>query len=367
MNPLDSPRDPIGTPMARLPGYETWGVTATSRPSVNAALQPLLRHLEVYESTLDLLRRKGGKVRDIHRLMELMRRPIQFPGAPEGPEASLAKPARIRDRLHALHAGIDLELRKGPVGFPVHYVFRTSCDYFGNYTLILEDLHRGWDYDRFDARWDRFASATRYGEVDRLLRLSPLRPAIEATAGLDRADVLLYTAGRALFDAAWHDDQRLACAASELLDLPRFRSTLELCYLCLGGDLSRLRQALLGPLGTPLTAVITAADPGGALQRLIRALPATDGAQLSGLREAAHRAFPRLDAAFATLMRSPRVFDRFPANLSLFKILVAHYRRLDRIRPLLNADARRAGAALEDAAVGIGEEILGPLPSVYLP
>ncbi|MFH1531623.1 MAG: hypothetical protein ABIK09_12920 [Pseudomonadota bacterium] len=367
MKDMATSRDPIGVPESQRPAYETWGVARQPRISLDAALQPLLRHLGVYESILGLLRHEGGRVQDLHRLLELMRRPIRFPGLPDGPEASLAEPARIRDRLHRLHAGVDLELRKGPVGFPVHYLFRTSRDDFGNYTLILDDLHRGGDYDRFDARWDRFASATRYGEVDRLLRLSPLRPAAEAAAGRSDADVLLYTAGRTLFDAAWHDDQRLACAAAELLELPRFRSTLELCYLCLGGDLSRLRQALLGPWGAPLTAVVAAADPGGALLRLVDALPATDGAQLSGLREAAHRGFPRLGAAFAALMRSQRTLDRFPADLPLFKILVAHYRRLDRVRPLLNADARRAGAALEDAAIGIGEEILGPLSSRRLP
>ncbi len=340
------------------------------RTRTRPELQPLLSLLQVYESYLGTLRQKGGRVQDLQHLMELMRRPIRFPGAlvaPGEPEASLAEPARIRRRLYSLQAGLDLEIRKGPVGFPVHYLFRTSRDYFGNYTLILEDLHRGRDYDRFDAHWDRFASATRYGEVDRLLRLSPLRTVAEAADPTRNADAILYTAGRALFDAAWHDDQRLACAAAELLGLPVFRSTLELFYLCLGGDLSRLRQALMVDPGGQLTAVITAADPGGALTRLASALPATDGVQLSSLREAAHRGFPRLGKAFADLMQTRRALDRSPEELPLFKLLVAHYRRLDRIRPLLTADVRRAGEALEDAAAGIADEVIEPLARPLIP
>ena len=353
--------------MTHLGGYDTWGVSTGPLRSPDGALGPLLRHLGVYESLLGRLRLKGGKVRDLHGLMELMRRPIRFPGAPPGPEASLAKPGPLRERLRSLWAGVDLEIRRGPVGFPVHYLFRTSRDYFGNYTLLLEDLHRGDDYDRFDAPWDRFTSATRYGEVDRLLRLSPLRPVAVVAAGPSGADAVLYTAGRTLFDAAWHDDQRLACAAAELLGLPRFRSALELLYLCLGGDLSRLRQALLGPQGPRLPPVVAAADPGGALLALVRALPTTDGAQLSGVREAAHRAFPRLGAAFADLMRTRRALDRSPGDLPLFKLLVAHYRRLDRLRPLLGDLAHRAGESLERAAAEITEEVLAPVAGRLLP
>jgi hypothetical protein len=347
--------------------YDTWGIGACPTDSLDAALAPLLRHLGVYEALLGRLRRKGGKVQDLHGLMELMRRPLRFPGAPLGPDASLATPGPLRERLRRLQAGVDIEIRRGPVGFPVHYLFRTSRDYFGNYALILEDLHRGADYDRFDAPWDRFTSATRYGEVDRLLRLAPLRPAAVAAGGDSGVDAILYTAGRTLFDAAWHDDQRLACAAAELLELPRFRSTLELLYLCLGGDLSRLRQALLGPWGASLPAVVSAADPGGALASLTRALPGAEGAALSRLREAAHRAFPHLGAAFSALMLTRRPLDRSPADLPLFKVLVAHYRRLDQLRPLLSDDVRCAATVLEHTAAELSEEILAPLTASAAP
>jgi hypothetical protein len=333
------------------------------RVDVGAALQPLLRTLHVYESMVGLLRRKGGTVRDLRRLMEMMRRPIRFPGLLEGPEATLESPARLRDRLRELYAGVELEIRRGPVGFPTHYLYRTSRDFFGNYTLILEDLHRGSDYDGFDARWERFASVTRYGETDRLLRLSPLRFTASLAAGPAGADGVLYLAGRALFDIAWGDEQRLAAAAAELLDMPRFRSALEVLSLCLGSELSPLRQALIGPHGKALLMVVDDADPGGAVAALGRRLvEVEDGALLSRLRQAAHGHFQRLDHEFRELMGTREVFPGTPGGVTLFQVLVANYRRLDALRPHLAPEVLRRAARLDATARELSEALLAPLP-----
>ena len=352
-----------------------------------ALLSPLVEQLRSVEVLQRSLRKTGGTVADVRRLGRLLREEIVLQVPYEGPtRVSLTEPATLRNTLAAVSPGIRLDIRTDGSGLPSYYLYRTSSDYFGVFSLILEDYHRFKAFDDFGGVWDPVTSTSRHGAVERLLRLSPLRREAEIVcrelsrgivtptapdplsgwvdSRADRRaslDQLLYDAGRLVFDAAWHDDQRLAFATCELLDMPRFRCTLELLYLCLGGDLTRLRAVGGGRRGAALTSLFRRGYPQPAIVALVRRLADGDGAAVSIARRDAEVAWRRLARLFSGLMQSTGGMVGYPGDTPLYKIVLASWRRIGELRGLRNTGAIVAGRETDAKAWEIARSVVGDL------
>ncbi len=345
-------------------------------------LRPYLRQLSLYDHLLTRMRLTGGTVSDLRRLAQLLEQEFVVELPYVGQErASLTTPARLRGQLHLISQGLRLDIRTGDHGFPTHYLYRTSTDYFGTFTLVLEDLFRSAAFDERTSAWDPVSSTTRYGEVQRVLRLSPFRTAAEevcrnlpgtfsappdtgvfgffgGTDARPTTDQLLYDAGRLFFDAAWHDDQRLALAACRLLDMPRFRHALELVYLCLGGDLTRLRSIAATARGEALRRFFRNGYNQPAFVALLTLLPNCHGAALSTLRSQAEQSYRRLARYFAKLMTDADCLATFPGSPPLYKLVLANYRRLDALRPLRTPAITAAASNTDARAWELATELL---------
>jgi hypothetical protein len=364
---------------------------------VREQIEPLRRRLADYETLLTRLRFEGGKVRDLKTLTELMVAPIPFPTHdPTADPVCLANVRRTRSALAHLDWGLKLEVRTGPHGFPHHYLFRARSDYFGRHTVILEDLHRATAFDEEDPAQERFFPVNGPSGLVRLLRLSGLRPAAARLAGTHRRqaqpegtdfpaasdasgavpgrsgdvpveivrphwadgpleiDQLLLLAGRHVLRHAWHEDQRLALAVARLLGLPAFRELVEVLYLLLGADLSRLRSACMDPTLGP--ALEELAETGGGnlfLRRVLVEVGQTPPPLLQNLRTWAETAYSKLAAEFTALMQTQHGFEGFPGRQPLYRMLLAHYRRIDALRPYVTPALADAGARVERLAAEV--------------
>ena len=172
-------------------------------------------------------------------------------------------------------------------------------------------------------------------------------------------DGLLYRLGRHVFQAAWHEDQRLASAvATHLASLPRFSDTIELLYLALGGDLCELRSNL-GDL-----AVCFAPDgvyPQPALHRFMEILPGLSGAELAGIPRLAAELYGNLTHAFGRFLQCPVPWGLLEYQVPVWKVLYANFGRLSALEKIgkdqnLVSEASR----LEREATIVTDRLLSP-------
>ncbi len=365
--------------------------TADFDRTVREALRPLLLRLAEYEALLTRLRSHGGKVRDLKTLTELMVEPVPFPThRPDADPVCLANVRRTRSALAHLDWGLALEVRTGPHGFPHHYLFRARSDYFGRYTAILEDLHRSAAFDEEDPAQNRFFPVTGPSGLIRLLRLSALRPVASGLVASRRCriqaggtdfpaatgaeapegpavpspwggwpletDELLLLAGRHIFRHAWHEDQRLALAAARLLDLPAFRDLVQVLYLLLGADLSRLRGVCMDTELCPAFASLVETGCGNAfLARVLVDLSELSSGRIEALHSWAESVYSDLAKEFAALMQLRQGFVGFPGRQPLYRMLLAHYRRLDMLRSRVTPALAEAGSRLERLAASVSQ------------
>ncbi len=374
--------------------YDLFGVDRDGEELLGH-LRPLLRRLNQYGKLLQRLKTEGGKVRDLRQLTQLLATPIKLRGRFGGDKrVPLTEPQAVRSYLSSVHHGLRFEIRTAKHGFPLYYLARTSSDYFGTYSLILEDYYRSPGYEEHDPDWERFSCTTRFGEAERLLRLSPYRmwaedraaheaeepPAVEADEADDdnksafgygsfgygrssyrdelTADRLLYTVGRYVLDAAWHEDQRFAGGVAELLHMTAFRETMELLALCLGANLSSLRSVAMSKRGEAATAFFASAYRNKPIHTLLQALPEVEGPALVQFRERARTLYPKLATSFGKLMRFEGGLSCFQSSQPVYRSFIANYRRLGLLGFHLTDEFLDACAVLEEQSRQISEAVL---------
>jgi hypothetical protein len=347
-------------------GYETASYFGHySRDEFSAELRtrlaPLIERLQEYDSLRARLEREGGKVSDADRLTKLLCQPVRLASSSGMAGVSLIKPERFNDALRAVGARkVYLSVRVRPSGFPSYYLVRAKHGYWSEYSLLVEDLYQSPDYPSPD---ERFVKLMDLGHETYFLRLSQFREALISQQSADcsepdsEVDTILHNVGRNVFQAAWHEDQHPAFEAATHLGLPSFRDAIELLYLCLSGDLCRIRAFT----DRQILAFFRHVYPQPAIRALLRRIRRLDGNALAQLPEQALAQFQRLSGAYADLLRvevnhGPRNFP-----VQVYQLLYANFDRLDKIAPSVAEDPGIATARrrLERRARGAIRAIAG--------
>jgi hypothetical protein len=316
------------------------------------ALAPLLTQLAAYDRLRLQLEQEGGKIADLEQVTQVLREKIPVRGAYTDYRVALAGPHSLKQALHSVgHGDLHLQVRLLPTRMPVFYLCKSHRDYWGEYSLIVEDLYQSPGYPLVD---DRFVKLLLYGRETYCLRLSPYReeagalvtPAARATSR--QVDNLLHQVGRHVFQAAWHEDQRLGIVVANHFGLSRFRQAIELLYLCLSGDLCALRLAV----GDQMLQFFQDVYTQPAIQAFLAKLTLLEGQELNDVPQQALKLYPRLSRAFSRFLGQEVEWGQEKMIIPLYKLIYGNFYRLDLVAQTLqdNHVVREGKTALEDAA-----------------
>jgi len=372
-------------------GFDIYSRRAEMDDTERKCIDALVDRLSHYDEALGRLRKEGGKVRDLVGLTSLLDKPLPWADPYwRSEELKLSKVPQLRSALRFVCPGTRLDIRTGRHGFPIYYLYRTSTDFFGNYSLVLEDFFRSEEYSFADPLWEHFVATTSFGYALRLLRVSSYRTAAAAIAqgqgntappptapansrssassgeianrksqieNRQSPDGLLFVAGRYFLDSAFHEDQRCAVAVASLLGLDRFKQAVELLYLCLGANLSTLRELCSGKYAVPLQEFFEKCHHNPWIRRLVVHLGEARGDQLTTIRERAAQLYPELAASFARFSSQTGAFKDIGPGVALYKVVIAYYRRLDLLRPLVTDRLAAESSAFDSAAGAIADSL----------
>jgi hypothetical protein len=263
-------------------------------------------------------------------------------------------------------ARLHLQVRLLDTRMPVYYLGRLHRDYWAEYGLIVEDLYLSPGYPLTD---DRFAKLMDAGHETFFLRLSPFRQGVSALfadRGIRpndsrRLDDLLYLLGRHIFQAAWHEDQRLGVMLATHFGLPQFRQAVELLYLCLSGELCELRSAV----DEQVLRFFEQVYPQPAIGDFLIMLQRLNGGELNDIPQRAQPLFARLAKTFSRFLNRPAQWAPASRAIPLYKLVFANYSRLPLLAAALGqqGDVKEAAAQLNEDARQIINQILHREPT----
>ncbi|NQT53714.1 hypothetical protein HQ576_16775 [bacterium] len=327
------------------------------------ALAPLIQQLHAYDSMRRRLETEGGHVGDLTTVAKTLGEPLRIAGNYHTCEASLTDQAALQAAVRGVGWDIKLAVRQLDSRMPAYYLCRVHRDYWSEYSLIVEDYYRSPGYPMLD---ERFVPLMHMGHETYHLRLSQFRRHVAAMTGDGRrTDEVLYNLGRQVFQAAWHDDQRVGMLTAKHFGLTHFADAIELLYLCLSGDLCELRSAVDEPMRLFFDVVYSQPAIGAFLKRLA----VLDGGVLNEIPQQALRQYAELLRAFgafiqievpwgARSLRPP--LGRRCLRVPLYRLIFGNMSRLGRVAKALGDvdEVRRAAAALEATAQRIIDQIL---------
>jgi hypothetical protein len=330
------------------------------RPVIDLAqaLEPLIAHLRGYDGHRLELETAGGQLRDLKRLTEIIRQEVSIQGRYREYQVSLINQTGLRDLLRDVgDFDVHLAVRQLETRLPVYYLCRLDRLYRSEYDLVLEDLYMSPGYPLTDSR---MVKLMRGGHEVYHLRLSPFRSKTEKLLGgqkIRRVDDLLNKVGRHIFQAAWHEDQRLGVMVAQEFGLPRFHEAIEVLYLCLSGELCEIRNAADDELYRFFREVYL--QP--AIHGFLELLPRLEGGALTHLTQAALGLYARLSQAFKRFL-SVKVEWGFRKELTpLQKLVFGNFSRLAQVAARLENDPEVSAAkeVLEREAGAVVAALLG--------
>jgi hypothetical protein len=287
--------------------------------------------LKDYEKMRVQLETQGGGVQLLEQLTLLLNKPIKIQTRWGESTACLANQKALREMIRDVgRYEVHLDIRKLDYGLPVYYLFRKNEDHWYDYSLIVEDLYQSPGFPLID---ERFVKMMRMGHEEYALRLSQFRPAlIEAyakTAKNDErwCDHILYQAGRYVFQAAWHDDQRPGFLTANAFDLIKFRQALELLYLCLSGELCELRSAVDDELLLFFDKVYQQLTIRQFMQKLIK----LEGSEINDIPQTTLSLYGKLSQAFNRFLGTEVPWGIHNRTSPLFKLVFANINRLSMV------------------------------------
>jgi hypothetical protein len=309
-------------------------------PKKEKDITDFIRALLEQIKALDAKRQKvEGELWDTADLMDITKL-LEY----EIPAKINGKPrcARLQDQkelqgIISLLPGYHLDIRRGENGLPLYLLCRIHWDYWSGYGTIVEEIHRSPGYRIFDPRFHRLIFNRK--EVN-VLNLAPFRAGIadlvDQTAPDPGAhvDEALFNLAKLVFRAAWHEDQSLGIYTAECLDIMYFREAIELLYLCLSGDLCRLRNH---PQDVCLSYLREKHD-NPYLHQFIEHIASLSGPGLGYLPQQAMKLFSALSSSFNKFINTPVVWGVNSQDVPLYKVLFANYTRLRQIAPHIPCD-----------------------------
>jgi hypothetical protein len=321
--------------------------------------QPLVDHLRLYDDLRLKMEQHGGSLSDLQAITSMLQTRIPVNGPTRAAAVALTDPTSVQRALddvsrYTLH----LQVRRDTTGLPLYYLARIAEDYWC-YQLVAEDLYLSPGYPADDERFVQFMTFS--GHERQYLRLSPLRERTAVMLGEEssRSDELLLKVGRHVLSAAWHSDQRISASLAHHLRAPEVLHAVELLYLVLSGDLSSIRDEIArDPLASRFFEDVY---PQPAILRLLTSLPHSDGSRLADLPRRALQLYAALTADFNRFLRTPVQWQGGPGATPFFKLVLANWRRLHVLEPLLqsNPTLLDALAAFVRASRSVSEALLG--------
>lgn len=338
---------------------------------VGQAIQPLVERIREYDSIRLKLEREGGYISDFSRVTQLLSQPFMIKGINRNCPAALTDQNSLRTALY--EAGGDdyhLDVRQLSTRMPVYYLCRIRRDYWSEYSLIVEDVYQSTGYPMVD---DRFVRLMDGGHEAYYLRLSQFREGVKIagsnTGSMSEleTDDLLYRLGRHIFQAAWHEDQRLGVLTALHFGLTHFREAIELLYLCLSGELCEMRSAT----NHRVLSFFEEIYPQPAIRAFLKMLCELDGATINDLPRRALKLYVRLSAAFSRFLSVEICWGHQKATITLYKLVFGNFSRLPLIAAQIKEDSciRSAALRLEQEAFMIVGEVVREhmMPTVSIP
>ena len=360
--------------------YGTYIPTA----DIKEELQPLIHHLEYYDSVRQQFEDEGGYISDLQHITEVLTKRLRVAGRFRTHDIALTHIESIHSFLYDLGFNdLHLQVRRRDTGVPVYYLYRVRGDYWIDYRLVLEDYYRS---DGYPVRDQRFVKLMVRGKETYHLSVAPFRAEVQKLAdeGLlnnsgsspgnvysydytwpsghqntteAEVDRLLYRVGRYVLQASWHEDQQVGVLTAHHLELPRLVEAIELLYLCLSGDLYEIRSIL----DQSLYLFFDRIYPRPAVGRFLHMLPDIDGITLNDLSEKHARSlYRKLMQAFKRFLNVRLNWGNQQVAVPLYKLLFSNMSRLDLIEDDLryHSDVRAAADELEAEAQRIIEAII---------
>lgn len=324
------------------PGEYSYG--RSGRVDIHKTLRPLIEHLRKIDRLRVKLEQEGGTIEELSLLGLMLGEKIPVRCGARTIGVQLDEPAALCDTLRQVHLDLRFDVRQRGTYMPAYYLCRSMRDFWHTYSLIVEDLYMSPGYPLTDERFVRMMDVQH--EVYSL-RLSPFRDktsqALSAVNGSreGETDRVLYDLGRHVFQAAWHEDQRLAVMISRAFGLEHFRRAVELLYLCLSGDLCELRKAIDGSM----LAFFEDIYPHRPIHTFLGILTRAGGDVLAALPRSAEGFYKFLTKAFKTFLATDVGWSGRNVTVPLWKVLYGNFYRLGIVAEALRNDRQVTEAA----------------------
>jgi hypothetical protein len=335
--------------------YEHYGLRHAF--DISNALKPLIDQIIQYDTLRQELDLNGGWMSDLVEITRVLNTSFTITTSFGRKEVQLSNQIDLLKAIRDINYDLHLDIRQLHTRLPVYYICRVHRDYWGEYSLIIEDFYMSPKYPMTDERFVKIMSS---GHDVYFLRLSQFREGVAKIVGKDseirKVDTILYDIGRYIFQAAWHEDQRPRILAAKHLDLPHFRQAIELVYLCLSGELCELRNAV----NKTMLRFFEDVYPHPPIRLFLEKLSALDGVTLNKLHEHARELYERISRAFSNFLSVKIPWSSRRMRIPLWKLLSANFSRLPLIEKSLkdNQQLTKAAMVLEEASQSIIEDVL---------
>jgi len=305
---------------------------------------PLLEALTRYDAARLQLEKEGGDLQDLVRLNGILQQKFTLQSWEGKVSVSLVDFKSIKSTLEYIGAGLHLDVRRLITGMPSYYLCRKRYDHIAPYGVIVEDVYRSEGYPMPE---ERFVKLMDCGKEKYHLRLAvfreKLRERLVPEEGIPmeyRLDAALFTTGRQVFQAAWHEDQRPALQAAVHFELDLFQQAIELFYLALSGELCDLRRHI----DDHLLDFFATVYPQPAIHAFLQQLRALDGEAINNIPKKALVQYSRLTRAFGIFLRVEVAWGNRKTAMPLYKLLFGNFSRLEKVGPMLKNDPELAPA-----------------------
>jgi len=339
--------------------YESNSYTRKS-DEYNEKLQPLIKKLKEYDSLRIQLETEGGNINLLSRFTKLLNEKFTLGDGYSAQSLSLSDQSSIK---HALWINCDgdvrVDVRFRVTGMPVYYLSRVMSDHWSEHSLIVEDYYMSSNYPIVD---DRFVKLMRAGHEVNYLRLSQFRNNVDnliqekKMKDMWTTDEIIFSVGRQILQAAWHEDQRPGIQTANLIGLPIFRYAVELLYLCLSGELCELRSNMSEPMKKFFTDVY----PQPAISAFLNKLFDLEGEELNNMSQNVLPLYSKLSKKFMQFLSTEVIWGIRGVKVPLYKLIFSNFSRLEVLKNKLLRNNAIVSAAekLENSADVIMKSIL---------
>ncbi len=320
---------------------------------------PLIQHLKGYDDYRTKLLYEGWTLEDLVNITRHLASSFNLNTLHRNSKVSLSEQLKLISAVRDIDYDLHLDIRLSDNRMPLYYLCRVRGDHWGEYSLIVEDLYMSPGYPVTD---ERFIKLMHSGHDVYFLRMSQLRAKTakmlnaDDTTNAEKIDTFIYDIGRYVFQAAWHEDQRLAIMTAKHIGLTSFLQTIELLYLCLSSELCELR----GITNENVIKFFEEVYPQPNIRSFLRMLGGLEGGMMNNLPLKAGDLYKKLSVAFSKFLSTEVTWGARKLKIPLWKLLCGNFSRFHIIGNSLRSfpEVTEAAGRLECDAHTIMQKML---------